>query len=75
MSIFESGQNRFEVEANVEVDVDVELEVALMTGLVRIKRPPFCGALSLSAKIGTVRRLRAHEKRAVKAQVVVCLEF
>ena len=45
------------------------------TGLGREYRPPFCGALSLSAKIGTVRRLRAHEMRAVKAQGVSCLEF
>ena len=45
------------------------------TGLVRLRRPPFCGTLSLSAKIGTVRRLRAHEMRAVKAHSVTCLEF
>ena len=45
------------------------------TGLGREYHPPFCGTLSLSAKIGTVRRLRAHEMRAVKAHSVTCLEF
>ena len=30
---------------------------------------------SLSAKIGTVRRLRAHEMRAVKALRMTCLQF
>ena len=53
----------------------VQITSPTTTGVVRLTRPPFCGTLSLSAKIGTVRRLRAHEMRAVKAQALSCLEF